>query len=111
MDSFDPLKSAVHSGTEIVAKKKAEYKFLGAGNKPHRGMFLYALDKEKGVVYNIPIVPKEEIMFPKYPNKKEKMAATARVHMNPDHPAVWKINPANAVKYFEKRYHRKFSFV
>lgn len=111
MDNLDPTKVAIHSGTEIVAKKKKEYKFLGAGRKPHRGMLLYALDLDKGEIYNIPVVPKEEIMFPKHPTVKEKLAATARVHMNPNHPAVWKINPANAVKYFEKRYNRKFSFI
>lgn len=108
MDSLDPLKSPIHSGTEIVAKKKAEYRFLGAGRRPHRNMFLYALDKEKGEVYHIPVVPKEEIMFPKNPKGKEKMHSTARVNLNANHPAVWKINAKNALKYFEKRYNRKF---
>lgn len=105
MDKLDPHKKDTHSGTEIVAKKKAEYKYLGAGKRPHRGMDLWALDLEKAIVYKVPIIPKEEIMWPKDGKARmseKEIVATSKVTINPNHPTVWAINVANAMKKFMK---------
>ena len=103
MDKLDPHKKDVHNGTEIVAKKKAEYKFLGAGSRPHRGMHLWALDIENAKVYRVPIILKDEaIDITKLKEKSKGETSNYKVTINPNHPTVWAINVANAMKKFIK---------
>lgn len=97
MDKLDPHKKDIHVGTEIVAKKKAEYKYLGAGKRPYRGMHLWALDLDEAVVYMVPIIQKELLDI-----TKMEEVATSKVTINPNHPTVWAINAANAMKKFMK---------
>ncbi len=94
MDRLDPKLEDKHSGTEIVSKKKAEYKFLGKGKRPFRGMHLWGLDLDKGIVYKIPIVKRQQIDLTK------KETSTSKTTINPNHPTVWAINAPNAMKKF-----------
>lgn len=96
MDKLDAAKQEHHAGTEIVAKKKLESKFLGAGKKPFKGAILWGLDKEKLEVYPIKLVSKKVLKL----DGKEQ--GTHKVHVNPAHPLVWAINKKNALKKFMK---------
>lgn len=97
MDRLDPKQGDKFlNKQEIQAEKQAEVKFLGAGRKPHAGMKLWALDKEKLEVYEVIILTKKVLKM----DGKEK--GTHKATVNPQHPTVWAMNGKNALKKFMK---------
>jgi hypothetical protein len=102
MDIFNPHSKSIHDGTEIVAKKKHEYKFLGTHRKPHANSKLWAYDPDSGYtpdqenVYEIKIMVKEA-----YDIVKDKDRATQKADINPKHIMIWAINKKNAIRKFK----------
>jgi len=103
MKELDGHNKEVHVGTEIVAKKKLESKFLGAGRRPFKNAILYALDKDTYEIYEVKIEAKKVIKV-KSLDKQEanKEAATSKAFLNPEHPTVWAMNKQNALRKFLK---------
>lgn len=103
MKELDGHKKEVHVGQEIVAKKKLESKFLGAGRKPFKNAILYALNTETYEIYEVKMETKQVIAI-KSLKKAEanKEAAHSKVYINPDHPIKWASNKKNALRKFLK---------
>ncbi len=94
---MDKLEKEVHNGTELVAKKKIDRKFLGAGRKPYKNAKLWGLDMESKEIYEIEIQTKKVIKF-----NDGIEEGTHKVYINPDHPSVWALNKRVALKKFLK---------
>jgi len=96
----------VHLGTEIVAKKKVEYKFIGFERRPYKNARLFALDidSKDGRVYEIIIENKKSVAVKEFNQKmkKDKIIAIHKATVNPRHPMVWALNINVAVKKFRK---------
>ena len=97
MDRLDPKQKDVHlDKQEIQSEKQAEYKFIGAGKKPHAGMKLFALDIKKLEVYEVKILTKTTL------DMKGKEQGTFMATVNQEHPLLWAINAKSALKKFLK---------
>lgn len=103
MDELSGHDKEKHQGTEVLAKQKQEYKFLGAGRRPHAGMVLFALDMDKAEVYRVKITD-EEIFELALGSKDQQLSSKAhkKAHINPLHPMLWAINDENALRKFKK---------
>ena len=102
MDRLDPKQKDRHDGTELVAKKKLESKFLGAGRKPFKNARLWALDIDNANIYEVNLVSKKSHKVSGLGSKATIESAKHTVHVNPDHQLVWASNRKNAVKKFMK---------
>ena len=86
--------------TEIQYKqekeKKQEHKHLGSTVK-RRGLKIFALNTDTMGIYEI--VPERRVVFDV---SKGSEKASFKATVNPEHPACFKLNKKNAVKYFKK---------
>lgn len=106
MDRLNLLNKDVHSGTEVVAKKKHEKKRLGVGHKPFKNAILYACDMDNSEVYRVKFTNEKKMVK----SKTSKFDGTdiyeevdiKEAHINTDHQLVWAINDKNALRKFEK---------
>ena len=98
MDIFNPHSKPTHVGTEIVAKKKAEYKFIGTSIK-RKGQTLWGLDAKTLEVYPIKIVKKDLI------NWKGNQFGKYKAFLKASDPMLWSLNRENAVRKFKLAAH------
>lgn len=97
MDRLDPKQPDKKlNKQEIQAEKQAEYKFVGAGRRPHKGMLLFALDLEKLEVYEVKVLTKMTL------DLKGKEQGTFMATINQKHPMVWALHKKSALKKFLK---------
>jgi len=95
MDIFNPHKKPDHVGTEILAKKKQEYKFLGSSIK-RPGQKLWGLDHKTIEVYEIDIKTKTVVKLKGEEIGQHKAYLKAGDHM------LWSLNETNAIRKFKK---------
>lgn len=93
MDIFNPHSKPDHVGTEIVAKKKHEYKFIGSSIK-RPGQKMWALDAETLKVYPIKMVKQDLISL------KGRKFGKYRAITKASDPMLWALNKENAVRKF-----------
>ena len=93
MDIFNPHKKPDHVGTEIVSKKKLEYKFIGTSIK-RPGQSMWALDAVTLKIYPIKMVKQDLVSL-----KGRKFGKYRAITKAAD-PMLWALNFKNAVRKF-----------
>ena len=98
MSELDPIKNDKGlDKQELIEEKRHEHKYLGTNRRPFRNARLWALDYEKGEVYEVSINSKEA-----YDPYARKEKGTHKVTINQKHVHVWALNKKNAIKKFMK---------
>lgn len=101
MDIFNPHSKDAHQGTEIVAKKKMEYKFIGSSIK-RKGQVLWALNHKTFKIYKVKMVRREAIKL------DGKEFGQYRAIVKDGDPMLWALNERNAIRKFKKSVDKKY---
>lgn len=96
MKDLDPLSQKSHIGTEVQAKEKQEFKFVG-DKRRRPGQKLYELDIHNQTIKEIKVNIREQVNIM---TQKENNKYTA--YVNPNNYLVWASNDKNAEKKLNK---------